>query len=94
LDNLKNKSVEVVLISIQNIKQLKQSYPNYFMDTAGFIENLERLFKIIEIEEQSNSINDDKIKEVTDAAFESILSKMIKSSDRSKKNNGIIKKRV
>jgi hypothetical protein len=32
LEHFDNNVVEVVLLSIQDIKKLRQSYPNYFMD--------------------------------------------------------------
>jgi ppGpp synthetase/RelA/SpoT-type nucleotidyltranferase len=42
-----NSTVEIVLISIQDIKKLKQYYPNYFMDTTEFIKNINALFKSV-----------------------------------------------
>lgn len=48
LEYLDNSAIEVVLLSIQNIKKLKQSYPNYFMDTTEFVENLEKIFQSVE----------------------------------------------
>jgi hypothetical protein len=48
-DNNGNQAVEVVLVSIQDVKKLSQSYPNYFMDTTEFINNLKLLFQILVI---------------------------------------------
>lgn len=53
-----NATIEVVLLSIQDIKKLKQSYPNYFMDTTDFIQNLNRLFKSVEIMQKLQGIID------------------------------------
>ena len=49
LDNQDNSSIDVVLVSVRDIKKLQQSYPNYFMDTEDFIKNLKRLFDSAEI---------------------------------------------
>ena len=59
-----NKVIEVVLLSIQDIKKLRQSYPNYFMDTAEFIKNLEKMFEVSEkIQELQKMINKSKYKQ-------------------------------
>uniref|UniRef100_UPI0034DDEFB2 RelA/SpoT domain-containing protein n=1 Tax=Candidatus Thiodubiliella endoseptemdiera TaxID=2738886 RepID=UPI0034DDEFB2 len=39
-----NEEVEVVLLSIQDIRELQKLYPNYFMDTMDFIKNLHKQF--------------------------------------------------
>ena len=36
----KDKPIEVVLVSAGSIKNLKKAYPNYFLDTADFIKQL------------------------------------------------------
>ena len=79
LDN-NNKLVEIVLISMQDIQKLKQSYPNYFMDTAEFIKNLNILFKstqrVQKIEEMIDSAkNEQKIalNEMRNGIFGNIL---------------------
>ncbi len=80
LDNLGNQAIEVVLISIQDIKKLKQSYPNYFMDTTEFIKNLNTLFKstqrVQKLEEMIGSaVNEQKIalNAMRNDIFENIL---------------------
>ena len=42
-----DKEVEVVLLSIQDIRELQKLYPNYFMDTVDFITNLQNLFELV-----------------------------------------------
>lgn len=37
---LNNKSIEVVLVSVDDIKNLRKLYPNYFLDTQEFIKLL------------------------------------------------------
>ena len=75
-----NKAIEVVLLSIQDIKKLEQSYPNYFMDTAEFIKNLEKMFDLSEelenIQKILNNIDDKKFKKVTSKMFKAIFMKM------------------
>jgi len=39
----KDKPLEVVLVSAGSIKNLKKAYPNYFLDTADFIKQLEEI---------------------------------------------------
>ncbi len=80
LDNRDNKAVEVVLISIQDIKKLKQSYPNYFMDTTEFIKNLNKLFKSTKRAQGSKEMIDGEkgeqkrvSKKLHDDIFENIL---------------------
>lgn len=85
LGNLDNAAVEVVLVSIQDINKLRQSYPNYFMDTKDFIYNLTTIFKGLEFKELSNSIKNKEIKKNTDIAFKDTLVNTIKQLDRSNK---------
>lgn len=35
----------VVLVSVSSIKDLRNAYPSYFLDTSEFIEALEKLVK-------------------------------------------------
>ncbi|SMN02534.1 RelA/SpoT domain protein [uncultured Candidatus Thioglobus sp.] len=61
MDNSSNRAVEVVLISIQDIRKLQQSYPNYFMDTTEFFKNLDKLFESAErMQELKNMMNNSK----------------------------------
>jgi ppGpp synthetase/RelA/SpoT-type nucleotidyltranferase len=39
----KDTSIRVVLVSVNSIKVLKRAYPNYFLDTEGFVLEVERL---------------------------------------------------
>ncbi len=78
LENWNNKAIEVVLVSMQDIKNLQQSYPNYFMDTKEFIKNLTTIFKGLGFKELSDSIKNKKIKKNADIAFQDTLEKMIK----------------
>ncbi len=80
LENFKNEPVEIVLLSIMDIRKLKQSYPNYFMDTTEFIENLNTLFKstqrVQKLEEMIGSaVNEQKIalNAMRNDIFENIL---------------------
>lgn len=57
-ENLGNDAVEVVLLSIRDIKKLQQSYPNYFMDTTDFIKNLQKLFKLVEKKQELQGVID------------------------------------
>ena len=43
LEKLKDENIDVVLVSIEDIKYLKEAYPNYFLDTKDFISNIENL---------------------------------------------------
>lgn len=36
---------DVVLVGVDNLVDLKEAYPNYFLDTAKFIKRLERILK-------------------------------------------------
>ncbi|EGK8090855.1 RelA/SpoT domain-containing protein [Campylobacter lari] len=36
----KNNNIDVVLISLDNQKKIKQAYPNYYLDSSVFIENI------------------------------------------------------
>ncbi|MDL2267005.1 RelA/SpoT domain-containing protein [Desulfovibrio sp. OttesenSCG-928-G15] len=38
-----NPNISVVLISAGNVKDIKKAYPNYFLDTNGFLKNLNRI---------------------------------------------------
>lgn len=39
----KNCHVDVVLVSVDDVKNLKQAYPNYFLDTTSFIKRIESI---------------------------------------------------
>ncbi|SMN02086.1 hypothetical protein SPONL_505 [uncultured Candidatus Thioglobus sp.] len=84
IDNLGNDAIEVVLLSIQNIKKLKQSYPNYFMDTEEFIKNLDKLFELSdkkkEIEERIDNTSNKKGKIALRSMLNSILKKIYKGN--------------
>lgn len=43
MDNIDKPSIELVLMSADSFKDVKKAYPNYFLDTEKFIENLNRL---------------------------------------------------
>lgn len=82
LENLNNKAVEIVLISIQDIENLKKSYPNYFMDTTDFIKNLNTLFDSVEQKQKlqvmiNKSENEDE-KKVLNSLLNSIFKNMLK----------------
>jgi hypothetical protein len=66
LKNRNNKTVEIVLISIQDIKKLRQFYPNYFMDTTEFIKNINAMFKSLKNEKIQKIINNTKDKKLTE----------------------------
>lgn len=89
LDNFANKAVEVVLLSIQDIKKLKQSYPNYFMDTTEFINNLDKLFNFTkemqELQQLIDNSKDEKHKELLSKMLDDIFKNTLKSFSRSKK---------
>lgn len=78
LEYLGNSKIEVVLLSIQDIKKLNQSYPNYFMDTTEFISNLNRLFNIVKIKQTNSYLKDEKLREISETTFKDILEKMTK----------------
>ncbi|MCF7916572.1 MAG: RelA/SpoT domain-containing protein [Candidatus Omnitrophica bacterium] len=40
---LNNKNVEVVLVLVDDIKNLKKLYPNYFLDTREFLKIIEKI---------------------------------------------------
>ncbi|CAC9443731.1 hypothetical protein BHECKSOX2_652 [Bathymodiolus heckerae thiotrophic gill symbiont] len=73
----------------QDIKKLRQSYPNYFMDTTEFIKSMDKLFKlVVENEKQQkiiDSIKDEELKKIAKTMSEDITKKMLKLFDRSKK---------
>ncbi|CAC9615255.1 hypothetical protein [uncultured Gammaproteobacteria bacterium] len=89
LEHFDNNAVEVVLLSIQDIKKLRQSYPNYFMDTTEFIKSMDKLFKlVVENEKQQkiiDSIKDEELKKIAKTMSKDITKKMLKLFDRSKK---------
>lgn len=89
IDNLNNGAVEIVLISIQDIKKLEQSYPNYFMDTTEFIKNLEKLFESAEtMQKLKNRINNskkEKEKIALNQMFDNIFKNTLGLFDGSKK---------
>ena len=41
-----NRNVDVVLLSAGPLKELKKSYPNYFLDTADFIKKVEKVIAL------------------------------------------------
>ena len=75
LENIKNKSIEVVLVSVKDIKKLQQSYPNYFMDTVEFIKNLNKLHKLNNEFQKVGKIDKD-----TQIAFLEIINSTIKNN--------------
>ncbi|SMN15684.1 RelA/SpoT domain protein [uncultured Candidatus Thioglobus sp.] len=85
LDCLNNKAVEVVLLSIQDINKLKQSYPNYFMDTEEFIKNMNILFKLASqhesIEKTISSIKNKKSRKKAETMVKNITEKILKPFD-------------
>ena len=38
-----NNDYQVVLVSIESINELKEAYPNYFLDTKAFLSNMEKI---------------------------------------------------
>lgn len=42
-DSFKNEFLDVVLVSVDDVNQLKDAYPNYFLDTNSFINRMENL---------------------------------------------------
>ena len=36
-------SVQVVLVSTESIQELRRAFPNYFLDVAGFLENMSKI---------------------------------------------------
>lgn len=85
LENLNNKAVEVVLLSIQDVKKLNQSYPNYFMDTTEFIKNLTKVFEFVDkleyIKNILGDINNEQLKAETSKMYEYVFTKTIEQSD-------------
>lgn len=79
LENIDNNNIEVVLLSIDNVKKIKQYYPNYFMDTKEFALNLKRLFNYNKQIKQANllqkDILDDKINTLTSNYFNNFFIK-------------------
>jgi nucleosome binding factor SPN SPT16 subunit len=75
-DNNGNQAVEVVLVSIQDVKKLSQSYPNYFMDTTEFINNLKLLFQILDMQNDAYYPKDEIIKQESERIFKEIFIKM------------------
>lgn len=49
-ENIGKESI-LLLLSIKNIRQLKETYPNYFLNTNKFIKILQDYKKIIEKED-------------------------------------------
>jgi ppGpp synthetase/RelA/SpoT-type nucleotidyltranferase len=90
LDNRNNKTVEIVLISIQDIKKLRQSYPNYFMDTTEFIKNMNKLFKLVveneKIQKIMDNIKDKKRRDLAETMSKNITEKMFELFDGRKNN--------
>lgn len=49
LEHRKDKrNIDVVLISIDKVKQLKSAYPNYFLDSKNFIRFIERHYEALD----------------------------------------------
>lgn len=80
LDNRDNKAVEVVLISIQDIKKLKTSYPNYFMDTTEFIKNLHKLFVSTKEMQTLEKMIDNSQQQKERIGLEEMLNNIIKNT--------------
>lgn len=43
--NRDNKEFDVVLVGVDTVTDLKKAYPNYFVDTKEFLENLQKIIK-------------------------------------------------
>ena len=43
LENRTNDEIEVVLVSVNSLRQVQRAYPNYFLDCKDFIENLKEV---------------------------------------------------
>jgi hypothetical protein len=80
-----NSAVEIVLISIQDIKKIQQYYPNYFMDTTEFIKNINALFKSLKNERIQKMIDSTKHKKLAEIMSKNIFEKMLKFFDERKK---------
>jgi hypothetical protein len=86
LKNRNNKTIEIVLISIQDIKKIQKYYPNYFMDTTEFIENINALFKsVLKYEKNQKIIDSTKNKKLAEIMSKNIFEKMLKFFDERKK---------
>jgi hypothetical protein len=42
---LDNKKYDIVLVRSETVKELKKAYPNYFIDCAKFIIEIEKIIK-------------------------------------------------
>jgi len=40
-----NENYDIVLVSVDSIKNIKKSYPNYFLDSTQFVKELKRIIK-------------------------------------------------
>jgi hypothetical protein len=88
LRHLKDKNIEIVLVSIQDIRKLKQSYPNYFMDTTEFIKYLKIVFESFEKTKKQReiigSISNTEYRSTMEKMSDEIFIKMIGFFDRNK----------
>ncbi len=80
LENFKNEPIEIVLISIQDIKKLQTSYPNYFMDTTEFIENLHKLFVSTKEMQRLEKMIDNSQQQKERIGLEEMLNNIIKNT--------------
>jgi ppGpp synthetase/RelA/SpoT-type nucleotidyltranferase len=89
LDNFDNKRINIVLVSVQDIKKLKQSYPNYFMDTTEFINNLEKIFKSLnemqKLKQMIDNAKSEAEKSALNKMLDNIMTNTLKTFDGSKK---------
>lgn len=44
-DSKENQNIDVVLISLDKFKLLKQAYPNYYLDSGSFIGVIKKEFQ-------------------------------------------------
>lgn len=43
--NRNNPNIDIVMVSIDDLKSLKKAYPNYFLDARGFTNTIKNLAK-------------------------------------------------
>jgi ppGpp synthetase/RelA/SpoT-type nucleotidyltranferase len=77
LENIKNDDINVVLVSVKDIKKLKKSFPNYFLDTNDFLKNLDKIYKL---NKELVKIKELEISNEEKSFFKEILSNTIRNN--------------
>jgi hypothetical protein len=57
-DNESNPNAQVVLVSVEDVDSLRKAYPNYYVDTKGFMDEVDSVMAGLRVASEVRVIED------------------------------------